>query len=144
MLKLTAIGNVGKDAEIRTTNTGSKAISFTICHNESWTNAQGLKETKSVWINCTLWRDKEQGTKIAEFIKAGSKVYVEGTPSASAYSNKNGQLAASLELNVKMVELLDKKPQDAGNTQGQPQDSNTPSQSLADPATYEQVDDLPF
>jgi single-strand DNA-binding protein len=103
MLKTTIIGNIGADAIVRETS-GKQAISFKVAHNEKYTT-DGVKHEKTVWIDCTIWR--ERVTTLPDYLKRGQKVYLEGIPSADAYTNKEtGELISVLRLNVRHIELL--------------------------------------
>ena len=109
MLQLTVIGNIGNDAIIRDVN-GKKTINFSLASNESWKDAQGAKHEKTTWINCTLWRD--ENIKIAEFLKKGTKVCVQGPFTSSLYKNTKNESAIDISVNVKLIELLDSKKEE--------------------------------
>jgi len=104
MLKLIAIGNIGQDAKINDYS-GRKAIQFSICHNETYTNKEGVKETRPTWVNCTLWREAGK-TEIAKYLTAGTKVYIEGRPHVRLYDKRDGTPGASLDMAVITIELL--------------------------------------
>lgn len=113
MLKATAIGNIGADAVIRHTN-GKMAISFPVAHNEKYLDKQGNRHEKTIWIDCTLWRDSE--TKLLGYLKKGQLVYIEGSPSTDAYVQKDtGELMSAFRLNVRKLELLGGKTTDLNN-----------------------------
>ena len=105
MIKLQIIGNVGRDAEIKETN-GRKAISFTIASNKSYTDKDGVKQSKTTWASCTIWREDSQSTGVAKYITKGSKVYVDGYPAINIYKNSEGKTEASLNLQVDNLELI--------------------------------------
>jgi single-strand DNA-binding protein len=110
MLKIQLIGNVGLDSEIRQVN-GKKAITFNVAENQSFTNGKGEKISKTTWVSCTLWRDADQSTKLAEYLLKGTKVYVEGRPEFKTYTS-NGETVVSINLTVIHLELLDSKKED--------------------------------
>ena len=99
------IGHIGKDAETRNVN-NMVAIGFNVAHTESWTDQSGEKKERTTWIQCTLWR-KPDKTGIAQYLKKGVKVLVEGRVEADAYL-KDGEAVASLKLTVQNLELLSK------------------------------------
>jgi len=108
MIKLQAIGNVGKEAKVNETN-GRKAINFNVAENQKYKDAEGVQHEKTTWINCTIWRESNQSTEIAKYLKPGTKVFIEGLPSVDTYQNKEGKTVANINLNVKQVELLSAK-----------------------------------
>jgi len=136
MLKTTVIGNIGVDAVVRFAN-GKNVISFPIAHNEKFTDAQGVKHEKTTWVDCIIWRDKE--TSLAQYLKKGQLVYVEGTPSAEAYLQKEtAEVRSSFKLSVRKLELLGgrdfKNDPNGGSSQKQNSTNpNTPVAETADP-----------
>ena len=114
MLNAIAIGNIGNDAVVRHVN-GKNVISFPVAHNEKYTDAQGVRHEKTVWIDCTIWRENE--TKLASYLKKGQLVYVEGTPSTEAYIQKDGgELRSAFRLTVRKLELLGGKAPGSGSS----------------------------
>lgn len=116
MLKLTMIGRLGNDAEVRDA-AGKKVISFNLAHSESYTDKTGTKQDRTTWVRCSLWRE-EGRTRVADYLRKGGQVYVEGTPSVRTYENKDGQHVASLELTVLSLELLGGKNENEGGGGG--------------------------
>lgn len=105
MIKLSLIGNIGNDAVLREVN-GRKAINFSVAHNSNYKKEDGTKVEKTDWVNCTIWKDGNQSTELVKYLKKGVKVYVEGTPSADTYKNKDSQVMIDFKCNVRHVELL--------------------------------------
>lgn len=98
------IGNVGGDSTTRFTQAGKQVTSFSVACTDSWTNAKGEKQESTTWFKVTTW---EKIAEIAqEYVKKGDKIYVEGSVKVSAYMDKSGQAAASLELTAKSLLLL--------------------------------------
>jgi single-strand DNA-binding protein len=129
MIKLTAIGHLGKDATVNTVS-GKQVINFAVAHTEKYKNAQGEQVDKTIWVDCAYWTDK---TAIAPYLKKGTQVYVEGQPEATTY-NKGSEIFPKLICRVSSVQLL-----------GSKQDSTTQSQPTQQAAATQQpVDDLPF
>lgn len=104
MLKLTAIGNLGRDAEVKDV-AGRKVIEFSIAHSERYTDRSGQQQERTTWVRCSYWRDGDR-VGVAEYLKKGKQVYVEGIPQVSSYTTKEGQPGASLDLRVTSLELI--------------------------------------
>jgi len=104
-LKLEIIGNLGADATIKEVN-NSKAISFSVAHSEKYKNQQGEQVEKTTWVNCTQWKYKDQSTEIVKYLKKGTMVAIEGTPSVNGYQNQQGEIGASLNCRVTDLRLL--------------------------------------
>jgi single-strand DNA-binding protein len=145
MIKLTAIGNLGRDAVMNTVN-GKNVINFTVAHTEKFKDAQGNQKDKTIWVDCAYWTDR---TGIAPYLKKGTQVYVEGQPDVRTYTTKDGTNGATLSLRVLSVQLLGSRNSDqsggtsSGGYQPAPQISNTPAAPAASDIT-EPFDDLPF
>lgn len=112
MLKLTAIGNLGADAEVRDLPSGQKVISFRIAHTERFTDRGGQPQERSTWVDCKYFRQADK-VGVAQYLKKGVQVYVEGTPDTRAYTTRDGQQAASLELKITDLILLGSTNRDA-------------------------------
>lgn len=134
--KIIVTGNVVKDAEVRAVN-DKNVINFTVASNERFTDKEGNKRTIASYFNCSMWRDK---TTVAQYIKKGTKVYVDGSPSAEYYETKGGEKMALMKIRVTDFELL------GGNSKPaqEPQSSTTApaSENSEGPPTPD--DDLPF
>jgi single-strand DNA-binding protein len=135
MIKIQVIGHLGKDCETRTVD-GKNVINFNVAHSEKWTDAKGEKQERTTWVNCAYWTDK---TGIAPYLKKGTQVYVEGTPSIRQWST-NDKSGVSLECRVGMVQLL------GSAKEGQEGATAAPAQAkpTASPAMPVTDDDLPF
>lgn len=143
MIKLQVIGNLGRDCEMKEIN-GKHVINFNVAHSEKFKDATGNLKERTTWVNCAYWTDR---TAVAQYLTKGKTVYVEGSPEAEAYTNKEGQNAATLRLRVFNLQLL------GGNTESSHSDSqsSTPASSASSnssqaPASSveEPADDLPF
>ncbi len=141
MIKLTAIGNLGRDASEGAAN-GKKVINFTVAHTEKYKDASGEPKEKTTWVDCAYWTEK---TGILPYLKKGTQVYVEGQPDVRTYTTKEGVNGATLSLRVLSVQLLGSKSNEGGGNSGSYQPSVS-SQSSAPAASEitEPFDDLPF
>lgn len=112
MHKTIATGNVGKDAVIKNL-ANTTVINFNVAVNKKTKNAQGVDVETTQWYDCSLFRQPNQSTEIAQYLKKGTKVLVEGEPTLRLYQDKDGRTAAALDLRVNNVELLSPKKEDA-------------------------------
>jgi single-strand DNA-binding protein len=140
MQKIIISGNVGTDAATRNVNAQRDVINFNVACNEKWTDAQGVQQSRTTWYNCAYFRPVGK-TGIAQYIKKGGKVLITGTPSARSYTDKNGTVVASLDINVQEIELMG----DAHGGQAQPNPAlQQAQQNVAANQFAPQDDDLPF
>lgn len=105
MLKIIASGILGQDAEIKEVG-NSKLIKFSVAVSMDYKDAQGNKVEKTEWIKASLWKGKDQSTKVAEYLKKGKKVLIEGIPDSEAYKTKEGEVKSSLNITVKELEFM--------------------------------------
>lgn len=137
MLQLTATGNVGKDATLSKSGNDT-AINFSIAVNRKYRNGQGVEVEETKWIDCTIWRKQGESTDIAQYIKAGTKMLVQGQPDLRWYVNGDGEVVVVQTLRVFSQELLSAKKEapEAKPQPGdlQPADFDNPAASTPAPA----------
>lgn len=105
MLQVTLIGNVGADA-IRKAGDGYEFVSFRVCHNDRYTDSAGVRHESTMWVDCVMDKD----AKVAEYLKAGTQVYVTGSLSLRVYSSaKDRCMKAGATIRVQRLELLSGK-----------------------------------
>ncbi len=88
--KVILLGNLGRDPEIRSMQSGKKMASFSIATSKRWKdrNTQEQKENTS-WHNIVVFNEGLVDV-IERYIKKGSKIYVEGELSTRKYQDKDG------------------------------------------------------
>ena len=139
MIKMQAIGNLGKDCVVNTVN-GKNVINFTVAHTEKYRDNQGNNQEKTTWVDCAYWTDR---TAIAPYLQKGQQVYVEGTPEVRSFTRNDGTAGASLSLRVREVQLLGKRGESTGAPASEPSFGNR--QATTAPASIDDIaDDLPF
>ena len=109
MNKLTIIGNLTKDPELRTTATGLSVCTFTVAVNRRNRNDNG--EDQADYFRVTAWR--ELGELCARWLIKGRKVAVVGPVSISTYTGQDGKTYANLDVMAQDVEFLTPRDQTA-------------------------------
>lgn len=132
MNKLTIIGNLTKDPELRTTTTGVNVCTFTVAVNRRRTQPDQQQEAD--YFRVTAWR--ERGELCAKFLQKGKKACVIGPVSVRTYQANDGTTRAQLEVTAEEVEFLSPRISD-GPVPEEPRDAQT---------GFQQVDteELPF
>jgi len=101
------IGNIGKDATVRTMERGVIAINFPVAHNKNWRDKRsGESKTKTTWVNCTIWKKEGANMRILDFLKSGALVELMGTPFAKAYPQEDGTIKTEIRLNISKTNIL--------------------------------------
>lgn len=113
------VGNVGRDVEMRYTQAGIPVASFSVAVTRKFGSGDDRQE-KTTWYKVTCWR---QLAEIAsQYVKKGMQVMVAGTVDVSAYVNKAGEAAASLELTADTLQMLGGRGEaEAAGERGLPQ-----------------------
>ncbi len=108
--KVTLIGNLGNDPEIRTTSNGSKVANFSLATTRQWSSASGEKQEKTEWHKCIAWNAGAKGTGLADiverYVKKGDKLYVEGSIEYRQFEDKEKQTRYVTEIKVREILLL--------------------------------------
>ncbi len=114
--KVILVGNLGKDPEVRFLPNGGAVANITIATSESWKDKQtGEQKERTEWHNVVMY---QRLAEIAgEYLKKGSKVYLEGSLQTSKWADKEtGQDRYKTEIKASQLQMLDSKPQ--GQQQG--------------------------
>ena len=106
MINLTISGRVGADAEILQLSKDRKLVKFSVAHSEQFTNRDGVKQTKTTWVNCAIFRNIDASTNFADWIRKGTIISVSGKPEADAYLSKDGEAVGNLSLIVESWDIL--------------------------------------
>ena len=131
--KVIIVGRIGRDPEIRHTQSGQVVASFSVATDESYKGKDGQKVEATEWHNVTAW------AKTAEFVgnylDKGRLVYVEGKLKTEKYTAKDGSEKYTTKIIADRIQALDRKP----DGQGQPaQTATTGRQDMSE------MDDCPF
>lgn len=116
--KVILIGNLGRDPEIKSFQSGDRIANFSIATSESWRDkASGERKEKTEWHNVVV---RNEGlVKIVEnYVKKGSKVYVEGSLATRKWQDQNGNDRYTTEVVLGrfngVLTLLDGRNQSSG------------------------------
>ena len=107
MNKLTIIGNLTADPELRTIPSGVNVCTFTVAVNRRYSSNKEERQTD--YFRVAAWR--QLGENCARYLTKGKKVAVMGEVSARAYESKDGSIRASLEVTADEVEFLSPREQ---------------------------------
>ena len=140
--KVILIGNVAKDPEIRTFESGSKVAQFSLATND------GYKGKDGNWVDTPNFHNlKVQGKLvdvIEQYVHKGDKVYVEGSLSNGSYENKQGVKVYFTEIKVWDMTMLGSKGGSSDTSKPPSKKSSPPQPSQQTVIEEEEDDDLPF
>jgi single-strand DNA-binding protein len=116
--KVIIIGNLGRDPEVRTFPSGGKVCNLRIATSENWTDkASGEKKERTEWHSVAIYN--ENLVRVAEnYLKKGSKVYIEGQLETRKWQDKDGQDRYTTEVSLRPyrgeLTLLDSRGSSGG------------------------------
>lgn len=161
--KVILVGNVGKDPEVRTFQNGGRVANFSLATSESWKDRNsGERREKTEWHNVSV--TNEGLIKVIEnYVKKGSKLYIEGQLETRKWQDQNGNDRYTTEVTLRPYKgeltMLDSRGGASGggsgfqdNNYGGGFDSGAPQQMAASggmggapaPQIDEMEDDIPF
>ena len=119
--KVILIGNLGKDPEIRHTQSGKPVCSFSVATTESWRDRQtGERREKTEWHNVVVFSEGLIRV-IEQYVKRGSKVYIEGALQTRKWQDQTGNDRYTTEVVIQgfngTLTMLDSR---SGSGQGAP------------------------
>jgi single-strand DNA-binding protein len=106
--KVTLIGNLGNDPEVRSTSGGNRVATFSLATSRSWNGPAGDRQEKTEWHRCVVWNTKtsQLADIVEKYVKKGDKLYVEGRIEYRQWQDKEGQTRYSTEINVRELIML--------------------------------------
>ena len=110
--KVTLIGNLGADPEVRSTSGGNRVATFSLATSRQWNSPSGEKQEKTEWHRCVVWNTKMSTLAdiVERYLKKGDKAYVEGRIEYRQWQDKEGQTRYSTEINVRELIMLTPRP----------------------------------
>jgi single-strand DNA-binding protein len=145
MLKLTIIGNLGNDPDMRYSANGAGLLRFNVAANYRTRTPEGEYQDRTEWVRVTVTGKRAE--TLSQYLRKGSKVYVEGRLEARPWTDNAGQVKAGLEVFANEVEFMSPREQDDGQQMRAPNTVNR--QPVAAGAQQQGADDadlenLPF
>ena len=135
--KVHLIGVVGKDPETRQFGDGGQVCNFTLATSEIYTDREGQKQEQTEWHNIVL---NGKLANLSQYIRKGSKLYVEGKIRTRSWQTQDGQKRFTTEIIANGLQLLDPKQQ----TEAKPAPAPKPAtRQRPTPPPYPTPDPLP-
>ena len=143
MNKLTIIGNLTRDPELRTTSAGVNVCDFTVAVNRRQRRDAQSGQPEADFFRVSAWR--ERGELCAKYLAKGRKVCVIGPVSVRTYTGNDGQVRASLEVTADEVEFLSSRNDaEAAGGYAAPASEAPSAEPQAASFTAVETDELPF
>ena len=96
--KVIIVGNLGRDPEVRSTQSGMKIVNLAVATSESWTDkASGERKEQTEWHRVVIMNDR-LGEVAEKYLRKGAKVYVEGKLQTRKWTDQSGQERYTTEI----------------------------------------------
>ena len=155
--KVILVGNLGNDPEVRYANNGSAIANLSVATSESWKDKNtGDQVEKTEWHRVVMFN--RLGEIAGEYLKKGSKVYIEGKLQTRKWQDQSGQDRYTTEIVANEMQMLDSRGDSnmGGGGYQAPQQQSAPQQQQSAPQQQQQSapaapqpsndfdDDIPF
>lgn len=135
--KITIVGNLGRDPELRYTPQGTPVCSFTVATNERRKDRAGEMQDVTTWFRVTLWG--RQAETASQYLTKGRPIYVEGRLRVEEWTDRDGRQRYTLEVHATDMQFI-------GGGRGE--EGAAPQPRAAAPADQPEAelsdDDIPF
>lgn len=118
--KVMLIGRLGRDPELRYTQSGSPVATLNVATDESYTDRDGNKVERTEWHRVSVFQ--RQAENCANYLAKGSLVYVEGSLQTRKWQDQSGQDRYTTEIKAQRVQFLDRKGERGQAPDGAPND----------------------
>jgi single-strand DNA-binding protein len=166
MLKATLVGNLGQDPEMRYSAEGRPVLSFRVASNYRARTQEGAWEDRTEWVRVRVVGQRAE--TLSQYLRKGSRVYVDGRLEARPWLNNQSQPQSGLEIFATDVEFMSsrsddeqmrggggggnggggsrepREPRDSMDSGSPPPRSRPAPQSRPDPVDDGDLEDLPF
>lgn len=139
--KITIVGYLGRDPEIRYTSDGTPVCSFSVATTERKKDKSGDFQDVTTWFRITAWRRLAEIAN--QYLSKGKQVYIEGKLSQSEYQDKDGNTRTTLEVNCSDLQFIGPRGDEGGYQQREERPAARESAAPEMPSHISD-DDIPF
>jgi single-strand DNA-binding protein len=155
--KVMIIGNLGKDPEMKYNAEGKPITTFSVAVSRTWKSPDGQQSEETEWFRVVAWERLAETCN--EYLRKGSKVYIEGRLKTRKWTTPEGQERQMVEVIASDMQMLDSRQQSGYGDEGgggggyrnerpapqrQAGAASTAGASQSDDDTDMDVDDIPF
>ena len=154
--KITVVGNLGRDPELRYTPQGAAVCSFSMATNEKRRDKSGELQDITTWFKITLWRN--QAENAAKYLTKGSPVYIEGRLRIEDWTDRDGNNRYTLDVQATDMQFIGSRGDNMGGGEytgghddapaysggSSASSSSSPSSGAAATPAPDADDDIPF
>lgn len=135
--RVTALGNLGADPELRMTQGGQGVLNLRLACSETYLDKDRKRQERTEWITCIVWG--KRGEALSRILKKGDRILVEGSLRTSSYDDRDGNKRYKTEVVAREV-LLQGSPGGKRERAAEP----APDQDPSNMGGFDVDDDIPF
>jgi len=136
--KVILVGNLGKDPEVRTLESGTKVVGFSLATSEKYKDkVTGEQRVQTDWHNIVMWRNLAE---IADkYLRKGMQVYIEGKLRTRSWQDRDGNNRYTTEVVADNMVMMSRSSSDSNSN-----NAVSPENHSNGPGENDVPDDLPF
>ena len=134
--RVTLIGNLGRDPEVRYTQGGAAVANFTMATTDRWTDPSGEKKERTEWHRIVAWG--KQAEIAGEYLRKGRQVYVEGSLQTREWTDRDGNKKCTTEIRAQRFQMLGRRDDRPASSERQE------APAVTEPDAGYNEDDIPF
>lgn len=140
--KAIIVGNLGRDPEVRYTQSGQAMARFTVATTDTWTDRDNARQERTEWHNIVVWG--KQAETCGQYLSKGRQVYIEGRIQTRKFEDREGKERYFTEINAQQVTFLGGR--DGGGARSGQSFDDGPSEGFDDmgAGSVPPDDDVPF
>ena len=136
--KITLVGNLGRDPELRYTPQGTPVCSFSLATNERRKDKTGEMQDQTTWFRVTLWG--RQAETASQYLTKGRPVYIEGRLRVEEWTDRDGKPRHTLEVHGTDMQFIG-----GGRSEEPTAEKSAPNEQASEPhQDFAADDDVPF
>lgn len=149
--KVQLIGNLGRDPEVRNTQSGDQIVHLNVATGETWRDkASGERREKTEWHRVVIW-NTHLGDIAKQYLRKGSKVYLEGQLQTRKWTDQSGLEKYTTEVVLQRyrgeLTMLDGRAEQGASNFGEPsyiESLSSPDAAVGSGINLEIDDEIPF
>lgn len=138
--KITIVGNLGRDPELRYTPQGTAVCSFSVATSEKRKDKSGEMQDITTWFKITLWN--KQAETASKWLTKGKPIYIEGRLRTEEWTDKDGKIRTSLEVFGTDMQFIGSK--NDSNNMSSSNSSDMDNEPIASGSSTANDDEIPF
>jgi single-strand DNA-binding protein len=142
--KAIIVGNVGRDPEVRYTQSGRAVASFSVATSERFQDKDGQNQERTEWHRVVAWGRLAE--ICGEYLRKGKQVYIEGRLQTRDWEDKDGHKRYTTEVIANVMQMLGRRGEDGGSMsdEGSSRGSSGGDPLSQAPAGGASDDEIPF